>query len=467
GNAVANFVSQTVSDDAAPQIQSSESRYTMDNNDNGTIDFIRLHFTESVADASVAATDFKTYITTDAAGSLIEAYTSGVPTAGGNRTDAANDEVIFIGVTSGTETISANKTNYALYIQTVGSIEDASANASSAEGSAVQTLDSAQPRIVSSRTEDLDTDGQIDTLVVTFTEDLAGASVTTDDFAVTGFTVSGVSESAGVVTVTMTESGSADTQATPALSLSLGVVQDASTLALVSDALSSTPSDSAGPVLLSSEPANSNLNVSRNNDVTLTFSEPVTTASFTYTCCGTGTDPGGWSTAWSVGDTVVALARQQFQSSQNITIEVTAAPDGASNIFAGAVSAAANPFTFTTQSAGGIVVGVNDTTLPTSGTTHNQTIKLVSPNGGGTYDAGSTLSIAWTQQGRIDLVNVSYSTDGGSTWTALSNGMRNTGAYAWTLPQIASNAVRVKVEGTDLATIFASDSSDGSFTIAL
>ena len=278
GNAVANFVSQTVSDDAAPQIQSSESRYTMDNNDNGTIDFIRLHFTESVADASVAATDFKTYITTDAAGSLIEAYTSGVPTAGGNRTDAANDEVIFIGVTSGTETISANKTNYALYIQTVGSIEDASANASSAEGSAVQTLDSAQPRIVSSRTEDLDTDGQIDTLVVTFTEDLAGASVTTDDFAVTGFTVSGVSESAGVVTVTMTESGSADTQATPALSLSLGVVQDASTLALVSDALSSTPSDSAGPVLLSSEPANSNLNVSRNNDVTLTFSEPVTTA---------------------------------------------------------------------------------------------------------------------------------------------------------------------------------------------
>ena len=113
------------------------------------------------------------------------------------------------------------------------------------------------------------------------------------------------------------------------------------------------------------------------------------------------------------------------------------------------------------------MVGVNDTTLPTSGTTHNQTIKLVSPNGGGTYDAGSTLSIAWTQQGRIDLVNVSYSTDGGSTWTALSNGMRNTGMYVWTLPQIASNAVRVKVEGTDLATIFASDSSDGSFTIAL
>lgn len=467
GNAVANFALQTISDDAAPQIQSTESRYTMDNNDNGTIDFIRLHFTESVADASVAATDFKAYITTDAAGSLVESYTSGVPTSGGNRTDAANDELIFVGVTSGTETITADKTDYALYIQTLGSIEDASGNASSAEGSAVQSLDSAQPRIVSNRTEDLDTDGQIDTLVVTFTEDLAGATVATDDFAVTGFTVSGVSESAGVVTVTMTESGTADTSATPALSMSLGVVQDASTLSLASDALSSTPSDSAGPVLLSSAPADADQNVSRNDDVTLTFSEAVTTASFTYTCCGAGTDPGGWSTAWTVGNTVVALSRQQFQSSQDITIQVTAAPDGSSNTFAGAASTAANPFTFTTQSAGGIVVGVNDTTLPTSGTTSNQTIKLVSPNGGATYDAGSALSIAWTQQGRIDLVNILYSTDGGSSWTAIANGMRNTGSYVWTLPQIASSAARVKIEGTDLATIFTSDSSDSSFTIAL
>ncbi|EKD78691.1 MAG: hypothetical protein ACD_41C00298G0001, partial [uncultured bacterium] len=105
--------------------------------------------------------------------------------------------------------------------------------------------------------------------------------------------------------------------------------------------------DLAGPVLTSSSPASSATSVTRSADVVLTFSEPMDTASFTYSCCGAGTNPGSWSQAWTVSNTVNTLSRGNFTFSDVITFTITAAPDTAANTFVGAAATAAHPLSFT------------------------------------------------------------------------------------------------------------------------
>ncbi len=124
-NALITIANGSITDTAAPQYSSS---LTIDNNGDGTVDFVRVTYTEPISDASVAASDYAAGIATTTAGALTESFTSAVP-ASGVYTDTANDAVIYVGVTSGTETISTFKTDYALLIAQSGSVSDAAANA--------------------------------------------------------------------------------------------------------------------------------------------------------------------------------------------------------------------------------------------------------------------------------------------------------------------------------------------------
>ena len=90
---------------------------------------------------------------------------------------------------------------------------------------------------------------------------------------------------------------------------------------------------------------------------------------------------------------------------------------------------------------------------------------LTSPNGGESWTPGSNHAILWGTQGKIDNVRVEYSTDGGTTWTAIANSTPNTGTYPWTLPATTSTACLVQVsDAAAPSDVFCI--SSGTFSIA-
>src|SRR3989441_12049575 len=77
-------------------------------------------------------------------------------------------------------------------------------------------------------------------------------------------------------------------------------------------------------------------------------------------------------------------------------------------------------------------------------------LTLTSPNTGEVWIAGSTQNITWTKTGTIANVKLEYSTDAGATYPNLitSSTSAAAGTYAWTIPDIASINVKVRVTST-------------------
>src|SRR5256886_7466156 len=92
-------------------------------------------------------------------------------------------------------------------------------------------------------------------------------------------------------------------------------------------------------------------------------------------------------------------------------------------------------------------------------------LTLTAPNGGETWTAGSSQNITWTKTGSITNVKLEYSTDGGTTYPNLitSSTPAAAGSYAWTVPDLASTNVKVRVTNTADTTV--SDDSNAAFTI--
>ena len=86
----------------------------------------------------------------------------------------------------------------------------------------------AAPAIIAAKTLDDDKDGQIDQILVTLSEAITDGSSTLDNttFTVAGYTVSNTTTESSAndnkVLITLTESGSADTDATPNVELVAG-----------------------------------------------------------------------------------------------------------------------------------------------------------------------------------------------------------------------------------------------------
>jgi hypothetical protein len=87
---------------------------------------------------------------------------------------------------------------------------------------------------------------------------------------------------------------------------------------------------------------------------------------------------------------------------------------------------------------------------------------VTSPNGGESWAGGSSHAITWTSA-NVANVNIDYSLDGGTTWTAVtSSTAASTGSFTWTVPSIASTNAKVRVTDTGST---ASDVSNAAFTI--
>jgi len=91
-------------------------------------------------------------------------------------------------------------------------------------------------------------------------------------------------------------------------------------------------------------------------------------------------------------------------------------------------------------------------------------IRLVTPNGGEQYQAGSIQKVEWSASGNISKVRLEYTTDG-SVWNTIQTNLTAaTGFYNWTVPGISSSTVKIKVSD-DLNPTY-SDISDANFKIA-
>jgi hypothetical protein len=99
------------------------------------------------------------------------------------------------------------------------------------------------------------------------------------------------------------------------------------------------------------------------------------------------------------------------------------------------------------------------------------TISVTSPNGGESWQVGSTQTIAWTMSG--DTSNISYfklafSTDGGNTWqdvtpSAIAASARS---YNWAIPNTPPSQGRVRVRALDAETwILEVDTSGSNITV--
>lgn len=89
-------------------------------------------------------------------------------------------------------------------------------------------------------------------------------------------------------------------------------------------------------------------------------------------------------------------------------------------------------------------------------------VRVVSPNGGESWAGGGAATISWTAT-QVSTVKLEYSLDDGGNWALIGTAPGTAGSAAWTVPDIASSRVRVRV--SDAANGAVSDSSDGAFTI--
>ena len=91
-----------------------------------------------------------------------------------------------------------------------------------------------------------------------------------------------------------------------------------------------------------------------------------------------------------------------------------------------------------------------------------QSVTLLTPNGGELFTAGDTIMITWTSA-YVENVKLEYSNDGGSDWNTIRYRVEAPlGAYDWIAPDISSTECLVRILDRDSD---AADTSDAVFTI--
>jgi len=88
---------------------------------------------------------------------------------------------------------------------------------------------------------------------------------------------------------------------------------------------------------------------------------------------------------------------------------------------------------------------------------------LNTPNGGERLTAKSSQTVSWQTRGNIQNVKIDYSTNGGVNWNTVAASVANAGTYTWTLPDIQSSNVTLRVSDPTDPTVY--DESDAAFNI--
>ncbi len=116
---------------------------------------------------------------------------------------------------------------------------------------------------------------------------------------------------------------------------------------------------------------------------------------------------------------------------------------------------------------------VGNVSLPGSaGMVLDQTGPSVSLGGfaAGPHKGGSQRTITWTAADDgsglgPDPIALSYSVDGGGTWTTITASTANDGAEAWTIPAIDSDAMKIRVTAKDQAGNVSAAATDTAFSV--
>jgi hypothetical protein len=83
-----------------------------------------------------------------------------------------------------------------------------------------------------------------------------------------------------------------------------------------------------------------------------------------------------------------------------------------------------------------------DSTIPPS------TLTVTNPNGGGTYNVGSALSINWSSTGLGGNVEIAISRDGGTSWTLIDTSTGNDGQRTWIVTGPATTQGLMRIRST-------------------
>ncbi|HYW11220.1 MAG TPA: lamin tail domain-containing protein, partial [Longimicrobium sp.] len=89
-------------------------------------------------------------------------------------------------------------------------------------------------------------------------------------------------------------------------------------------------------------------------------------------------------------------------------------------------------------------------------------VTVTSPNGGESWAGGSARTITWTSSG-VTNVKLEYTLDGTSWSVITASTAASAGSYAWTVPNSATTAAKVRVSDAAAATV--TDASNAAFTI--
>ena len=265
GNEADNDATITEVDAAAPVIIQA---VTADNDNNGYLDRITLTFSENIDDGNSGSF---TSTTVDVAGYTGEAKVSG---------NDHNDEVIISFFEGGTPDTDATPSITLLS----GQVEDADMNAIVSNQVFSSTEDGAAPVIVSATTVDDDLNGQIDGIEIVMSEPVDDSGSTLDgstfDLAApydnnSPTATTGDTGNDELLLITFNEEGSADTDATPDVTLNSNKVQDQSAAnnEVGINVIFGSTADGAIPVLLlaTTSPAANASGVSINAARTFTF----------------------------------------------------------------------------------------------------------------------------------------------------------------------------------------------------
>jgi murein DD-endopeptidase MepM/ murein hydrolase activator NlpD len=92
----------------------------------------------------------------------------------------------------------------------------------------------------------------------------------------------------------------------------------------------------------------------------------------------------------------------------------------------------------------------------------DDSITVITPNGGENWEVGSSHNITWASSGSVGNVKIEYSTNSGGSWSNITSSTTNDGSYSWTIPNTPSTQCMVRISETDGTP---TDTSNSTFTI--
>ena len=490
-NTLATFSLQTSTDGMAPQIITATYQ---DTDVDGKVDQITLAFSETLDAASTLAQENLTLTVGDftsaafgtAAVDLVAAVASVAIPLG---TEAS---VIDTFEDAGTIAITSADGGTITFSLTDGTNENTTPKAEAQ----ITFADGAAPQIENFGYQDSDADGKIDRISVVYSESVVSSSVLSGSnfiFSDVGDFTGAAFESASIdlITITvastnvelLTESTVVDTYDGSGTIAITSQDHEESTFTLTDSAgnINTTPKaeaqatflDQSKPVIKSSSPTDASTAQSRTNDISWTFSEPITSgggwvhaSEFT-----SDPDPGNWGTAaWSVGDTVVTASHANLLcvTTYSITTDdtVIAATNGESGYTAlndASTAPIGTALTFTTMSCsssssgGGGGGGSSKTTY---------SVSLDNPAPTGTLNTGKRITIEWESSPEGQYYVSLYYVDEDGEYVEIIENTQNDGKYDWVVPDISVTNSAIYIVWTDLSDTLDTATSD-EFSIVL